>query len=279
MTRGVRPSPETLSAVREALAQGSLVKDIRYHLHVSAVLIGRIRREMMAAAGMGLLDGYAPRFGACPPGHLTYWTNERVLEGLRLAAAELDVLPTTSNVYDRLKVGRMDWPCSAKIREYFGGMAHGWLAAGVSRRRVQLTYSAWTAAEDEYLLTMAGSVRLKDIATRLNRSYQAVRVRVGSKGFGLHARQNQGYLTASELSKEYGCSYTRVRDFLQSGRLPGQYKSLLHRWEIDPADVTPELVQAMTAPRITHKNWPLDLGNYRRRYGIRRVNGKRAGVK
>ena len=277
MTRGVRPSPATLEAIRRDLSGGLRVNDIRRRHHVSAVVIARLRREMAAAAGRELLDGYAPRFGTCPPGHLTYWTRECVLQGLRLAAAELDVLPTTSNVYDRLKRGRMDWPVSEKIREYFGGMARGWLAAGVSRRRVQLTNSAWTAKEDEYLLTMAGAVRLVGIAKTLNRSYQAVRVRIGSKGFHLKARQNQGYLTAAELSKEYGSPYHRVREFLTDGRLKGRYRATLHRWEIDPGDVTEEMIAALRRPKGTHKRTSPDVGDYYERYGIRRIAGRASG--
>ena len=222
-----------------------------------------------------LVAAYTPAWGRCPPGKQVYWTRGRVLEGLRLAAAELDPLPTSSDAYNRLKKGRMDWPTAGKVLEYFGGMARGWLAAGVSRRRVQLTNSDWTAAEDEYLLTMAGTIRLMDIARALNRSYQAVRVRIGSKGFGLRARQNQGYLTAAEMAKEYRCSYHRLLEFLAKGVLKGKYRSKLHRWEIDPADVRDEIVSLLREPRRTHKTTPLDVGDYYQRYGIRRINGKR----
>jgi len=214
---------------------------------------------------------YTPAWGRCPPGKQVYWTPERVLEGLRLAAAELDPLPTSSDVYNRLKRGRMEWPTSEKVREYFGAMARGWLAAGVSRRRVQLTNSDWTAAEDEYLLTMAGAIRLVDVARALNRSYQAVRVRVGSKGFGLRARQNQGYLTAAEMAKEYRCSYHRLLGLLAKGVVKGRYRLKLHRWEIDVADVTDEIASLLREPRRTHKTTPPDVGDYYQRYGIRRV--------
>ena len=218
----------------------------------------------------GKVTLYAPAWGRCPPGKQVYWTRERVLEGLRLAAAEIDILPTSSNVYNRLKKGHMDWPTAGKVLEYFGAMARGWLAAGVSRRRVHLTNSDWTSEEDEYLLTMAGSIRLVDIAHVLNRSYQAVRVRIGSKGFHLRARQNQGYLTGAEMAKEYRCSYHRVLDLLAKGMVKGRYRPKLHRWEIDPADVTENVLSMLREPRRTHKTTPLDVGDYYHRYGIRR---------
>ena len=218
---------------------------------------------------------YTPAWGRCPPGKQVYWTPERVLEGLRLAAAELNPLPTSSDAYNRLKKGRMDWPTAKKVLEYFGAMARGWLAAGIPRRRVHLTDSRWTEVEDEYLLTMAGSIRLVDIARALNRSYQAVRVRVGSKGFGLKARQNQGYLTAAEMAKEYHCSYHRLLDLLTKGVVKGRYRPKLHRWEIDPADVRDEIVSLLRLPKRTYKRTPPDYGDYYQRYGIRRINGKR----
>jgi len=218
---------------------------------------------------------YVPAWGKAPPGKQVYWTRERVLEGLKLAAQELDPLPRDPKTYSQLKKGRMEWPTASKVLEHFGSMVRGWRGAGVDHRRMPLTNVRWTADEDEYLLATAGSMRLVDIAARLNRSYQAVRVRVGSKGFGLHARQNQGYLTAMELAKEYGCSYHRVLGFLYEDKLKGRYRRELHRWEVDPVDVTPEIVRLLTAPRRTHKTYPLDVGDYYQRYGIRRLNGRR----
>ena len=250
-----------------ALVEGSSPEEAAMRTGVSTSTAARIRRELRQFAPP---HPYIPAWGKAPPGKQVYWTRERVLEGLRSAAAELDPLPTSSDAYNRLKKGRMDWPTAGKVLEYFGGMARGWLAAGVSRRRVQLTNSDWTAAEDEYLLTMAGTIRLMDIACALNRSYQAVRGRIGSKGFGLRARQNQGYLTAAEMAKEYGCSYHRLLELLAKGIIKGRYRPKLHRWEIDPADVRDEIVSLLREPRRTHKTTPLDVGDYYRRYGIRR---------
>jgi hypothetical protein len=250
-----------------ALVEGSRPEEAAMRTGVSTSTAARIRRELCQLAPP---HPYVPAWGRCPPGKQVYWTRERVLEGLRLAAAELDPLPTSSDVYNRLKKGRMDWPTAAKVIEHFGSMAHGWLAAGVSRRRVQLTNSRWTAEEDEYLLTVAGTVRLTDIARTLNRSYPAVRSRLGAK-HGLRARQNQGYLTAAEMAKEYHCSYHRLLTLLAEGVVRGKYRQKLHRWEIDPADVSDEAIHLLREPRRTHKTMPLDVGDYYQRYGIRRT--------
>jgi len=215
-----------------------------------------------------------PRWGHSPSGNRRYWTRERVLDALRLAAVELrGPLPCSDKAWNTVKRGRADWPPAIRILGYFGAMARAWLAAGVQRRRVSLHNVGWTAQEDAYLLEHAGLDTLKSIAVVLGRSYQSVRVRIGSKGFGITARANQGFLSAAEIAKSYGAPYHRVRGLLAAGTIKGLYDRRRNAWRVDPARLTPAIIALLTAPKRTYKSCPPDTGDYYLRYGIRRTSG------
>ena len=200
------------------------------------------------------------------------WTRERVIAALTSAAVEIKgPLPCRDALYSRVKKGRLDWPPASRILEYFHSMARAWLAAGVSTSRVSLKNIDWTLEEDEYLLDNAGLLTLKHIAKRLGRSYPAVRARL-NKHYHIASRHNQGYFSAAELSKEFGCPYHRVLATLLSGCIPGQYDELRNRWQIDLAKLTPEAEAILRAPKLkSHKNCISDLGDYYQRHGLRRT--------
>ena len=82
------------------------------------------------------------------------------------------------------------------------------------------------------------------------------------------SRHNQGFMSAAEIAKEFDSPYHRVRNMLIAGKLKGKYDRKRNRWEIDPIDITPEVIILLTAPKITHKTWPTDKGNYYTRYGL-----------
>ena len=209
-------------------------------------------------------------------GHKRLWTRERVLTALAEAAKEIKgPLPCSDRAWNRIKKDRFDWPTSVRILGYFHGMARGWLAAGIPMRRVSLKNLAWTPKEDAYLLDKAGILTLKVIAARLGRSYPAARTRL-NKNYGISSRGNQGYFSASELAKEYNCSCHRIRQALADGKIKGRYDRLRNRWQVDPKDLTPEAMEILTRPKRTHKNCPTDLGDYYKRYGLRRtvIEGK-----
>ncbi|MFH0808978.1 MAG: hypothetical protein V2A77_00685 [Pseudomonadota bacterium] len=208
--------------------------------------------------------------------HKRLWTKNHVAEALGRAAAELQgPLPCCDSAYNRLKTGRLDWPTSHRVLEYWGSMARGWLAAGASYDRVTLSNVDWTSDEDEYLLEHAGELTLAKIAKELNRSYQAVRARL-SKVHHTTARTNQGHLSAAELAKEYNCSCHRIRAALRSGKLPGKYDRCRNRWQVFLEDLTPEMEAFLRRPKDTYKTSETDVGDYYRRYGIHRklVNGR-----
>lgn len=199
------------------------------------------------------------------------WTRERVLAGLVRAAAVIDgPLPCCDASYNRIKKGRLDWPTSHRVLEFFGAMARGWLAAGVPRERVCLINLDWTSEEDSYLKEHAGDKTLAEIAADLRRSCAAVRTRL-NKNLGITARGNQGFFSAAELAKEYGCPYHRVRTALLEGKIPGRFDSARNCWQVDLRSLKPEEEAILKAPKLhSYKNSPPDLGDYYKRYGLRR---------
>ena len=195
------------------------------------------------------------------------WTREKVIASLVAAAREIEgPLPCLDASYSRIKKGRLDWPPAARILYYFGAMARGWIAAGVPMDRISLHNVPWIEEEREYLFTHAGNYTLKRIARRLHRSYGAVRGQL--RIAGVPSRHNQGFMSAAEIAKEFDSPCHRVRDMLSSGRLKGRYDRKRNRWEVDPVAITPEVIMLLTAPKITHKTWPTDKGDYYLRYGL-----------
>ncbi len=202
--------------------------------------------------------------------HRRLWTREHVVERLAQAAKELPgPLPCCDADYNRLKKGHLDWPTSHRILEYFGSMAHAWLAAGVNKKRVSLSNLAWTREEKAYLLDHAGIDTLEEIAQYLRRSRGAVRRRLHE--IGIKARDNQGFLSAAQLSKEYRCPYHRIRTALAAGQILGVYDPVRNRWNVAIDQLTPEALALLRQPKLhSYKTRQTDLGDYYERYGIRR---------
>jgi len=152
-------------------------------------------------------------------------------------------------------------------------MARAWIATGVSMSRVSMRNLDWLPEEKEYLLDHAGVVTLKVIAKRLGRSYHAVRKELQS--LHIRARDNEGFLSASQLAKELPCSCGRLRRFLNAGQIKSaRFDKVRNRWKINPLSISPELKAELTAQRKTHNTWPLDVGDYYARYGITRHTRK-----
>ena len=104
-------------------------------------------------------------------GHKRFWTRERVLSSLIEAVKEIrGPLPCSDSAFNRIKKGRLEWPTSHRVLEFFGSMARGWIAARASKKRVSLKNIEWTSAEDLYLLDHAGVETLAQIGTHLGRS-------------------------------------------------------------------------------------------------------------
>jgi hypothetical protein len=207
--------------------------------------------------------------------HQRYWTRELTLQRLFYASRIIrGRLPCCDREYNRLKKDRLDWPPAARVLGYFGSMARAWLAAGVDKKRVTLGNNDWSPEEDEYLQDRAGAATLDEIGVYLRRTAAACKRRLYS--MGITARDNQGYLSASQLAREYNCSCHRIRLLLADGLILGTYDPVRHRWQVDPLDITPQAEALLRAPKRTHKDSPTDLGDYYQRYGLRRTlrNGK-----
>lgn len=208
--------------------------------------------------------------------HKRYWTRERVIFALGQAAAEIKgPLPCCDATYNKIKKGRLDWPTSTRVLEYFGSMARGWLAAGAGMKRISLHNVKWSKEEDRYLLDKAGKKTLAQIGKDLGRSPDSVKTRL-NKHFRIKARGNNGYFSAAEISQLYNCPYHRVRDGLAQGIIKGKFDCQRNRWLVDPVQLTPAAKGFLQAPRATWKTGAPDLGDYERRYGLRRtrVNGR-----
>lgn len=207
------------------------------------------------------------RWQHAPTGWRLYWTRERMLAALRdFTDRNAGPLPCSDEGYMRLKKHHDEWPPTSRILEEWHSMARAYLAAGAHRSRVTMKNVDWLPDEDEFLLENAGRMKLKTIAARLGRSYAATRSRLG-KVHGKRARDVQCYLSACQTAQALTCSLDRVIRFINDGTLPATKR--LGRWQIDRRDA--EKIRAnLTAPRITHRTWPLDVGDYERRYGLRR---------
>ena len=202
-------------------------------------------------------------------GRKRLWTKEKVIAGLVAAAGEIEgPLPCLDASYSRIKKGHLDWPVATRVLEYFGAMARGWLAAGEPMTRISLHNVPWTEDEREFLFRHAGNYTLKRIARRLGRSYGAVRgqLRIAR----ITSRQNQGFMSAAEIAKEFDSPYSRVCRMLKTGKIKGRYDRSRNRWEVDPVAITPDVVILLLRPKGTHKSWPTDRGDYYSRYGLRR---------
>ncbi len=202
--------------------------------------------------------------------HRRLWTRKYVLKQLAAAAAEIrGPLPCSWRVYRVLRKGRLDWPSSGRVLGYFHSMARGWLAAGASPGWVWLGNIDWTAEEEAYLLEHAGSMTLAAIGKKLRRSWPSCKWRLHV--LGTNARANQGYLSAAELAKLYGCSVRRICSALAGGRIKGWFDRRRHRWQVDTMDITMDALAILNAPKATHKNRPPDVGDYERRYNLKRI--------
>jgi hypothetical protein len=206
-------------------------------------------------------------------GRKRVWTREKVLAALAIASRQIKgPLPCFDKDYRELKRGRLDWPPSRCILEYFHSMARAWLTAGAERKRITFSNVDWSKKEDDFLLEHAGDMTLQDIATHLHRSYQGARSRL-NKFHRLKARANQGFISAAEVAKEFKCPYHRIRKALRLGKIKGRFDPRRNRWEVDLVDIlhSPVAQAIVKRPKRTHKRSPTDLGDYCQRHGLKRV--------
>ncbi len=208
-------------------------------------------------------------------GKQRYWTRERVLVAMAKATQEIKgPLPISDNEWNKIKKDRLDWPPSQRIYFYFHTFVKAWLAAGAPKGRLSLAYTKWTPEEDEFLKENAGKIKLEEISHRLHRSYGACRGRL--RFFGIRARDNQGYLSAAQLSKEFDCPIHRIQHGLADSIIKARFHPKANTWLIDIKQLSPAARELLTRPKRTWTTRPTDHGDYERRHGIHRklVDGK-----
>lgn len=249
----------------DLLAAGAPKEDIAERLDRSVEAIA-IRSKRIICP----IDGGKPAWGKRPYGAKLYWTKERTLAGLQdFARRNRGPLPTSDHIYSDIKKGHAEWPTAGTVLHYFGSMARAWAAAGVSRQRYHLSWTAWTEEEDEYLLEHAGEETLKVIAAHLGRTWSACKRRLYDLRAG-RARDVPGWLSAAQVAKEYGAPLSRVIHLIESGTLPAFKVRGGHYWRVNPIDAD-HIRDLLSAPKKrSYKGIPPDIGDYERRYGLRR---------
>lgn len=217
------------------------------------------------------VDGSQPGWGKRPYGQRLYWTRERTIEGLRaFARSNRGRLPTADAAYNVIKKGHTEWPTGQKVLEYFRSMANAWAAAGVSKSRYNRGWNEWSEDDDAYLLEHAGEETLKLIAAHLGRTWPACKRRLYDLKAG-RARDVPGWMSAMQVAKEYNCPLARVIRLIETGKLPAFKVKGGHYWRINPIDAE-HIRELLRAPKThSYKNSPPDIGNYEKRYGLRRV--------
>jgi hypothetical protein len=141
------------------------------------------------------------------------------------------------------------------------------VAAGAPMSRFTLHNQDWTPEEEHYLLENAGILTLPKIAAHLNRSRGACRARL-SKTFEITARDNHGYLSASQLAKEFNCPCHRIRKALKAGKIKGFFDPVRNRWNVDLTSLTAGALEILTKPKDTWTNHVTDVGDYYSRHGL-----------
>lgn len=206
-------------------------------------------------------------------GRRTYWTPARVREAMiEIEAAGWGGFPRDPKAYDGIKKGRPTWPTSQAVRALGGGGRGAWKRALV-KAGIEIdgwSDSAWTKADEEYLLENAGLLTLKKIGFNLGRSWAACKRRLYD--LGVRARDARGYYTASVLAQEHQIPLKRIYEGLRSGRLIGHRPQGRPYWQIDPESIEKNL-DWLLAPKKTHKSTPPETMDYYKKHGLKR-NGQ-----
>lgn len=269
-------TPEEEQRLRELVLAGETFESIAATLGRSVEAV-RVREQRLR-----VLPRFDP-FSVTDPmerwskgKHPAIWrTREQVVDALRsYARRHPGPLPRMSDTYNTVKKGDPTIPPSARILDHFDCMAHAWIeGAGVHRSRVGTYGCPWTREEETFLTEHAGNMTLKDIGARLNRSWPACKRRLYDMGVG-RARDQQGFMSAAQVAKEYDAPYHRVAALIANGTLKAHHPAGKRNiWAIDPTDAM-AIADQLRALKQTHKTengYRTDHGDYRSHYGISRT--------
>lgn len=266
-------SVDEMATLAAAVRDGRPLEDVALELGrtLNAVRIRRNRKFPGPKPDPGVNHGWAPAIGRIEK----YWTEERIRDGLRdFVRTHRGALPRSDHEYSRLKKGRLEWPIAANVLGIFGTFPDAWAAVGAPKSRYTRRRVPWTQDEDDYLLGHAGEQTLKVVGARMGRSWAACKRRLYNLDAG-GARDVPGYLSAAQVAKEYNCPLTRVRGLIARGELKAHRVKGGRYWRIDPSDVE-AIAEKLKQPKRTYTGVHPDVGDYERRYGLRRVriNGR-----
>jgi hypothetical protein len=164
----------------------------------------------------------------------TFWTRERVMNGLFLFYKQYGVAPTNTHEYHKMVKGtgieaNRIFPSFYGVLRYFATFREAWTAIGVVVNR---SHEEWSELEEWYLREAAGILSRNQIALDLRRSADAVHRRLYD--LNLNTRNHWGW-TLNRASQALKIDNTKLRAHIKRGDLP----CFLGNWfiYIDPGDL------------------------------------------
>jgi len=173
-----------------------------------------------------------------PDSRRTWWTRERVLDGLVAFHHATGQAPTTSRYWasliqiqiQRIGHGQRRFPTAYAVLRHFPNFRAAWNAAGI--QLADARWAPWTAKHDRYVLTQLGVQPTIAIAAALGRGEPAVRSR--ARKLGLRVGTARGW-PIQRVARTVGISEYILRAYIRRGELPA-FKGAKHVY-LDPADL------------------------------------------
>jgi len=172
--------------------------------------------------------------GIRPDSRRTWWTRQRVLDGLIAFHRVTGMAPTTSRNWAGLiqRIGHRQsrYPTAYAVLRHFPNFRAAWTAAGIQLRGAR--WAPWTVEQDRYILTQLGVQPTIAIAESLGRGEAAVRAR--ARKLGLRVGTARGW-PLQRAARTAGVSEYVLRAYIKRGELPA-FKGAKHVY-VDPADL------------------------------------------
>jgi len=175
-----------------------------------------------------------------PDSRRTWWTRERVLDGLVAFHHATGQAPTTSRYWasfvriqiqiQRTGHAQRRFPTAYAVLRHFPNFRAAWNAAGIQLPDAH--WAPWTAEHDRYVLTQLGVQPTIAIAAALGRGEAAVRSR--ARKLGLRVGNARGW-PIQRVARTVGVSEYILRAYIRRGELPA-FKGAKHVY-LDPADL------------------------------------------
>jgi len=169
-----------------------------------------------------------------PDARRTWWTRERVLDGLVAFHRATGQAPTTSrnwaDVIEQTGRRQQRFPTAYAVLRHFPNFRAAWNAAGIQLPDAH--WAPWTAEHDRYIVTHLGVQPTIAIAAALGRGEPAVRSR--ARKLGLRVGNARGW-PILRVARTAGISEYILRAYIRRGELPA-FKGAKHVY-LDPADL------------------------------------------